>query len=388
MQRISDKTLLKNVSVDINTICIWTNIPNHYQRDFFQAIRKSEVKVWVRYYERIGENRIRMGWNPQPDLLDDESWVGNPLEALKRLHNWKNMPHILCGVRHTLSLSYALSKNFAPWAYWGEKFKPNLRSILTYPIRRKYFRNLRKYGLGAFGIGKTAIMDFIRLGVPEDRTAVLPYVCAPLNKGADPDPLIKNFVDNRIVYMYCGTLSHRKGTDLLIKAFARVNKLSSIPSCLVLVGNNTSSGKYQALIKTLGLSESVLFRGPVKPELMAGIMQCSDVFILPSRYDGWGVVLNEAASLGKPLISTDQCGAAFHLIITGENGFRVKAGDVGELAEAMEKYLRDPLLIKKHGEQSQEIFRQFHPSSNADYLLSKLSEWLDAWRERKSLYGL
>ena len=101
-----------------------------------------------------------------------------------------------------------------------------------------------------------------------------------------------------------------------------------------------------------------------------------DVLILPTRYDGWGMVIYEAASIGKALIATDRCGAAYHIIVDGLNGFRVKAGDVNVLGLAMRKYLDSPGLAQLHGKHSKIMAQFFHPEENAERFLTAIESFL------------
>ena len=109
---------------------------------------------------------------------------------------------------------------------------------------------------------------------------------------------------------------------------------------------------------------------------MAEVYTAADVFVLASRFDGWGAVLNEAASMGMPLIATDLCGAAWHLIKEGRNGVRVKAGSVVSLQRGLCNYIKTPDMIKSHGAASELIFtNQFTPKKNVERLMAVLHRW-------------
>jgi glycosyltransferase involved in cell wall biosynthesis len=84
----------------------------------------------------------------------------------------------------------------------------------------------------------------------------------------------------------------------------------------------------------------------------------ADVFALLSRHEPWGVVVNEAAACGLPLVLSDRVGAAPDLLRDGENGFLVPADDVGAAAAALRK-LADADLRHRMGERSAEIARDW-----------------------------
>jgi glycosyltransferase involved in cell wall biosynthesis len=92
----------------------------------------------------------------------------------------------------------------------------------------------------------------------------------------------------------------------------------------------------------------------------------ADVFALLSRHEPWGVVVNEAAASGLPLVLSDRVGAAHDLLRDGENGYVVPADDVDAAAEALRR-LADPELRARFGERSRELVRAwgYEPSVEA-----------------------
>ncbi len=84
----------------------------------------------------------------------------------------------------------------------------------------------------------------------------------------------------------------------------------------------------------------------------------ADVFALLSRHEPWGVVVNEAAASGLPLLLSDRVGAAPDLLRDGENGFLVPVDDAPAAAEALRK-LGDAELRRRLGARSAEIARDW-----------------------------
>jgi glycosyltransferase involved in cell wall biosynthesis len=210
-------------------------------------------------------------------------------------------------------------------------------------------------------------------GLKRSTTAFLPWVCDPPSTHALDEATV-NFNRGRKAFVYLGALSHRKGTDILLKAAAIA--FSARPNwSLILVGNDQADNRYRKLADSLNLSDHVLFRGAVKPDLLGTILAAGQVLILPSRYDGWGLALNEGLMSGLALIGSHMCGGADHLVISGKNGFRFQAGDKQQLAEVMQIYIRNPRLAEEHGAASRLMSSVVDAGRNAEIMLSTLESW-------------
>jgi glycosyltransferase involved in cell wall biosynthesis len=99
----------------------------------------------------------------------------------------------------------------------------------------------------------------------------------------------------------------------------------------------------------------------------------SDVFALLSRREPWGVVVNEAAACGLPLVLSDRVGAAPDLLRDGENGFLVRADDVSAAAEALRK-LAKPDARRRMGERSRELMRDWGYGPSIDNFVAAVRE--------------
>jgi glycosyltransferase involved in cell wall biosynthesis len=119
-------------------------------------------------------------------------------------------------------------------------------------------------------------------------------------------------------------------------------------------------------IVTGGLGEDELARRYVE----------ADVFALLSRHEPWGVVVNEAAASGLPLVLSDRVGAARDLLRDGENGFVVPAGDADAAAEALRKLAADPEVRRRFGEHSREIVRGWTYEPSAENFVAAVRDAL------------
>jgi glycosyltransferase involved in cell wall biosynthesis len=212
-------------------------------------------------------------------------------------------------------------------------------------------RALVRGAAGAFVPGRASAEYARALGVPEERIVVAP-----------------NAVDNAFFaanarkpqdgcrFLYVGRLDPEKGLDLLLEAFERV------PGELVIAGDGSEA---EALRGRAGAG--VRFLGPVARDDLPALYGSADVFVLPSRSEQWGMVLNEAAASGLTLVATDAAGAAYELV---DDDLRVPAGDVAALANAMRGLAGDSALRAESAERSRERVASLTPERWAEGVLA------------------
>ena len=134
-----------------------------------------------------------------------------------------------------------------------------------------------------------------------------------------------------------GQMIHRKGFDVLLKAAKDLDPETGI----YFVGGEAKE-EYWKLREELGL-KNVHFLGFQKKERLAQYYKAADLFVLPTREDIWGLVINEALAYGLPTITTDRCVAGLELIEDGINGYVVPVEDADALAEKIQAVLASDL---------------------------------------------
>ncbi|MGC9344116.1 MAG: glycosyltransferase, partial [Bacteroidales bacterium] len=130
-----------------------------------------------------------------------------------------------------------------------------------------------------------------------------------------------------------GILEYVKGFDILIKAFAEFMKRHEGEFFLRIGGRGTKFRKLKKLAKELGIGDRVSLHGYVPREEVKREMQLANLFILPSRFEAFGVVLIEAMATGCPVISTYSGGPEY--IVKESDGILVEPEEVGALVKAM-----------------------------------------------------
>lgn len=185
---------------------------------------------------------------------------------------------------------------------------------------------------------------FAENGVPRDRLSHVPNG-VPIEKfdtvtDADRERVREKFGLNgtRSVF-FAGTIMPRKGVAELVKAVDRVVNEHGIDDVrLVLAGETDLDEAYmdrvQSLIVEGGLEEQVVFTGYLTDETLLPLYGASDVFVLPSFEEGFGMVVSEALAAGTPAIGSRISGID-QQIDDGETGILVDPGDVDGLATAL-----------------------------------------------------
>ena len=155
-----------------------------------------------------------------------------------------------------------------------------------------------------------------------------------------------------VVLLSVARLGPEKGLDTLVRgvAAARDPKL-----LLVVAGDGPQRREIEALAQELGVR--LRLTGDLPADRVAEAYAAADVFALLSTRETWGVVVNEAAVSGLPLVLSDRVGAAYDLLRDGENGFLVSAGDVDTTGEAFKRLAADAGLRTRAGERSRELVR-------------------------------
>ncbi len=184
------------------------------------------------------------------------------------------------------------------------------------------------------------------------------------------------------IILYVGRMVDSKGIPVLLRAFQDIsNSPSPFPPPtgrgegegigLVLVGEGKDQVKYKTFCQKHNL-KNVFFEGFKQQEELSFYYGLADLFVLPSTQEEWGLVLNEAAASGLPLIATEASGAAFDLIDEGKNGFRVPVRDAQALRDAILKVLSDVELKKSMGAYSRKKVEEFSPQKCAEGIIQAI----------------
>ena len=141
----------------------------------------------------------------------------------------------------------------------------------------------------------------------------------------------KRIQNEKFIFFSLAFLEGEKGFDILIKAFAK--KFKDKEAMLYIGGDGSQRAWLEALAQENGVKKQIIFLGALSRDDVAKWMNKCDCFVLPSRYETFGVVYIEALASGRPVIGALNGGAED--IINNLNGYLVPIDDIDKLAEKM-----------------------------------------------------
>lgn len=180
----------------------------------------------------------------------------------------------------------------------------------------------------------------------------------------------------RHAFLFTGRLVDTKGVDVLASAYRSYRQKSSDPWPLVVAGIGPMEAELAAIdgVKVLGF---------VSPDDLPSVMEEAGCLVLPSRFEPWGVVVQEAAASGQAVICTSSCGAASRLVLDGYNGRVVAPDRPEELARAMHWVASaDADRRTAISRRSVELAKQYTPQRWAEHLVERSAELLPRYVAR------
>jgi len=232
----------------------------------------------------------------------------------------------------------------------GLSVKEQVLRRLHAPLVERYVtvsRSLRDYLVERVGIRPERITTICN-GVDTDKFLPAPRKPA----GVLPAQMAG---EGLVIIGTVGRLQPVKDQQLLLRAFAELVRESdglAATARLLVVGNGPLRDTLTQLAQSLGIAHLTAFTGDRTD--VAQLLQCMDVFVLPSLAEGISNTLLEAMATGLPVIAT-RVGGNVELVRDGENGALFESGDVASLARLLAGYVTDGGARRRHGERSRRL---------------------------------
>ncbi|QSR88590.1 glycosyltransferase family 4 protein [Methylacidiphilum caldifontis] len=177
--------------------------------------------------------------------------------------------------------------------------------------------------------------------------------------------------DGSPVILFVGRLVEEKKPLVLLDAFKKV--IQEKRAWLLFAGE----GPLKELIQQRVSKEhipNVILTGFLDQKELPKAYAASDIFVLPSVCDTWGLVVNEAMNFGLPIIVSNLVGCAYDLVRENENGFIFQAGDTHQLYLLLLRLIQNEKLRINFGEKSKEIIKDYNIEKCAEHIVSACIE--------------
>lgn len=269
------------------------------------------------------------------------------LEILLRLR--RKRPPLLLAFEHRAALLSARAGVLARGTthLWISPRNALSAQMAGWPARRRarrvaQMRWVHRRAKGVIAISDGLARDYAEvLGVPPEEVTTIynPVLDDDLAVAASApwDPPWEKHGDLPLI-VSVGRLTRQKDVATLIRAFAQLR--CRIPARLAVIGEGEDRGALEGLAQDLGVADHLWLPGFLDNPYP--VMAAASVFVLASRWEGFGNVLAEALALGLPVVSTDCPHGPAEILDAGRYGELVAVGDPSALAAATERVLRSP----------------------------------------------
>ena len=289
-------------------------------------------------------------------------------------------------------------------AYYAKKFKKPyiisprgsfMEEPLKYrPLKKKVYINLieKRNLAGAEAIHFTVEKEkdgYLKAGLPFKKSIIIPNgldveVSNTITRDRIHFRKKFNISSDKKIVLFMGRLHFIKGLDTLIPAFAEVVKKEP-NAILVLAGPNDKNYKKEIELKIknckLKINNEVVFTGMLLGEDKIAAYRESDVFVLPSYSENFGIAVVEAMIAGNPVVVTKGVGISKEVEAAGAG--LVVEKDVSQVAEAILKILNNSDLAKKMGEAGKKLVEtEFSNEKVAEKFLKEYNKILQEYEKR------
>jgi glycosyltransferase involved in cell wall biosynthesis len=321
-------------------LTIWMNMPSFHQDDLFTSLANSgEVDLRVVFARELTAERVQLGWNPGARQYAQRT-LSSPYamaEAFAIARRERQRLHIINGIWAEPAFAAAL----VALKMMGSRFMiyseaPDMaqrRSIFKRGLRSTFGKWIVRNVAGVLAISRFAVAFYRELGCRDETLYSFGYAralpdCAKLACGT------AQTAQSEIIFV--GQLVRRKGVDVLLDAL-RPLLAESAGLRLTLIGVGDQRPALEAQAAAYGFEDRLTFAGMMAAEQVQSRMAAADLLVLPSRWDGWGMVVNEALAVGVPVIASNACGAS-DLIRHGINGYIFDSEDTQALRDCLRRF--------------------------------------------------
>jgi len=303
-------------------VFVLTDSPSPYQVELFNEIEtQRDCDLKIGYLRRRDPHRHWKQSDIRHEWIDVSGAVSQAREAAR------DADLVVFNYYQHANATELIAARRGPWCFWGERPGFHQPAWAGRLLRKWKLAKLHGSSVPIWGIGKFAVDEYRKEFGPRRSYFNLPYF-SDLARFEIP----KRASEGERVFLFSGSLIARKGVDLVARAFVKL--AAEMPHVrLKIVGDGELR---QSLAQTLEpVIARVEFAGFKDWDELPELYSSADVLCVPSRYDGWGLVVPEGLAAGLPVIATDRMGAALEFIESGVNGWLISADDETPVLRAM-----------------------------------------------------
>jgi glycosyltransferase involved in cell wall biosynthesis len=357
-----------------------TNIPAPYRVDFFNLLGKY-CDLYVAY-ERANASNRNVKWTTKEksnhnEILLKSLKIGNEssitFQTIPIIKKLKFDAIVVSGYSSPtalITMLYLITKKI-PYILSVDGGFIRKESKIKYLFKKFFISRASLY----LSTGKKTSEFLEYYGAIEEKIKIYPFSSIrgdEIQNSSYERSLYKRKIGitEKKMILSVGQFIYRKGYDVLIKSCKNLDKDVGI----YIVGGSPTE-EYMILKKELQL-DNLHFVGFKSKDELNDYYKAADIFVLPTREDIWGLVINEALSYGLPTITTYNCIAGTELIINDENGYLINVNDENDLEEKIRKILENNDLSKKMRKNCLESIKSFTIENMAKVCYEEINSFI------------
>lgn len=285
----------------------------------------------------------------------------NP-SIVRRLREYRPDAVLLLGYNFATFMHVILSPGRSmPLVFRGDSHRLMPRRGIREHIRRALIRAVFRRFSAFLYVGKANYAYFRLHGVPEGKLFRSPHAVDNMRFESRPRETHEEargfrrslgIADEKLVVMFVGKFEENKRPQDLLEAFLAARPANA---CLVFVG----AGELEGALRERAAGEAHVRFAPFQNQsVMPRTYLAADLVVLPSPSETWGLVVNEAMCMGRPVVVSDHVGCAADLVVPFGNGLVFPARDVKALARCLREAISNPQRLREWGGRSREIIAE------------------------------
>ncbi|MDC3255853.1 glycosyltransferase family 4 protein [bacterium] len=350
-----------------NDVFFWQNMPAHIQIGAINEFASIwDGRVTGVFCNDISDDRQRLGWkfneskHLNTEILPESKWAER---ARQLVDENQDAIHILSGIGAYAPIDVAAKE-------LGKLKSPKI-ALIVEPAKNHGWKRHFRLAKGIYyyrpyltkiqavlAMGDQGKQHYRRIGFKPEQVFPYIYQCPTPGISTEKPPCKK------VRFAFVGQLIERKGIDLLIEAFSQIEEKDW---SLSIYGGGPMEQLIRQRIKAMHLQSKIDLRGVISSEQVINELSNHDICCVPSRWDGWGVVTNEAFHAGIPSIVSSTASSS-DLVRHSGVGKVFRSENVQDLISQIRYYLRNPASIQIEKSKAIQYSQNITPFAVATYL--------------------